>query len=66
MCKGERIGAFFDFERKKGGGPLQLIQSVLSIPKTEAIELAKNFLGERLFHLLSLLKDLKGEKSRNG
>jgi hypothetical protein len=43
---GAKAGSFYDFERQQGGGPLQLIQRILFCTPFEAINWAKDFLGQ--------------------
>lgn len=46
FMKGERAGSFYDHEHGVGGGLLNLIERTLLLKKKEAIEWAKDFLGE--------------------
>lgn len=41
---GEKAGQFYDFEKKEGGGPLQLIERELKLETKQAEEWAHNFL----------------------
>lgn len=41
---GEKAGQFYDFEKKEGGGPLQLIERELKLDTKQAKEWAHNFL----------------------
>ncbi len=43
---GKGLGCFHDFEKKEGGGPLQLIQKRLFCSNAEAIAWAKDFMGQ--------------------
>lgn len=46
ICRGERIGNFYDFEKGEGGGPLKLVQHALNLNHSEARDWAKDFLGK--------------------
>lgn len=38
ICKGDDAGCYYDFEKGEGGGPVKLVQNVLSMSRDEALK----------------------------
>ncbi len=65
ICQGERIGSFYNHEKKHGGGLIRLIEDNLSVSKEDAVHWAKNFLGEAKTLPTSNHFKLKSFESKN-
>lgn len=46
VCRGEKIGDFYDFSKGEGGGPFKLVQHVLNLNSSEAKEWINDFLSQ--------------------